>query len=179
METNREVQWSEEDSVYLESDPLTALSPRKQKGIFEAFAIGFVRSEKGRKYLEVLPQFTLAMQQLEHFSHLIVIWWAHKRDDRKGRQMLATKPPYARDRTTGVFACRSPYRPNPIAISVCPIRSVDISLGRIDIGQIDAADNTPILDLKAYFPVVDRVEGARVPEWIPNWGDCLPEDGIG
>ncbi|MCK7514825.1 MAG: TrmO family methyltransferase [Desulfobacterales bacterium] len=55
-----------------------------------------------------------------------------------------------------VFACRSEYRPNPIALTSCGVVLVDRREGRIVLDYIDAADGTPLLDVKPYIPVCDR-----------------------
>ncbi len=78
-----------------------------------------------------------------------------------------------------MFATRSEYRPNPIAMTTCTIRSVDEEAGVVHVGDIDAYDGTPVLDLKAYFPVCDRVEGVRVAEWAADWPESMPEEGLG
>lgn len=66
---------------------------------------------------------------------------------------------------TGVFACRSPFRPNLIALSLCRVLSVKNNVVEID--KIDAFANTPILDLKPYIPGYDSAE-ASVPDWLMN-----------
>ncbi len=47
------------------------------------------------------------------------------------------------------------------------------------IADIDAYDGTPLVDLKAYFPVCDRVQEARIPEWLAGWPEWMPEEGLG
>ncbi len=56
---------------------------------------------------------------------------------------------------------------------------VDEKNGIIEVSDIDAYDGTPIVDLKAYFPVCDRVKEARIPKWLSNWPEWMPEQGIG
>ena len=89
------------------------------------------------------------------------------------------RPPYAEDKLTGVFACRSEYRPNPIAVTTCKVLDVDEENGVVKIADIDAYDGTRILDLKPYFPVCDRVKDARIPDWVDFGIDWLPENGLG
>jgi len=45
--------------------------------------------------------------------------------------------------------------------------------------NIDALDGTPVIDLKAYFPVSDRVKDARLPDWLVGWPEWFPEEGLG
>jgi tRNA (Thr-GGU) A37 N-methylase len=84
-----------------------------------------------------------ALRQLGHFTHLIVLWWAHTRDTAKYRGVMQTGPPYVKDVTTGVFATRAPYRPNPVAMTTCRIVSVKEGKGVVRVGGLDAKDGTP------------------------------------
>jgi tRNA-Thr(GGU) m(6)t(6)A37 methyltransferase TsaA len=150
-----------------------------EEAVFQMVAIGTIhRLDKGVR-LEILEPYRPAMQQLEHFSHVMVFWWADKHDNEQSRSILQTEPPYAQGRVTGVFATRAEYRPNPIAMTTCKIRSVDQEQGFVDIAEIDALDGTPIVDLKAYFPVCDRVKDATIPEWLSDWPDWMPDEGLG
>jgi tRNA-Thr(GGU) m(6)t(6)A37 methyltransferase TsaA len=129
--------------------------------------------------LEITESYRSALKQLDHFSHVMVFWWAHKHDNDKSRNTLQCEPPYAKGKITGVFATRAEYRPNPIAITTCKILSVNETKGNIEVADIDAYDGTPIVDLKAYFPVCDRVKTVYIPEWLSDWPDWMPEEGIG
>ncbi len=139
--------------------------------------IGIVR-RKDRLVIEIDKPFRPAMKALGKFSHVIVLWWAHGLDTDEYRQMLQTDPPYAPGHLCGVFATRAPYRPNPIGMSICPIVSVDEENGVVVVTDIDTVDETPVLDLKAYFPVCDRVKSAQIPDWLSDWPEWMPEDGI-
>ena len=143
---------------------------------YEVRPIGIVRSAEEGSYLEIFEPFRPALKQLDQFSHVIVLWWADQLDDEESRRILECNPPYAEDKLTGIFACRAPCRPNPIATTVCKMVSVDEENGIIPLEYIDAEDGTPILDLKAYFPVSDRVRDARMPEWLSDWPEWV-EDG--
>ncbi len=128
--------------------------------------------------VEIEEKYRPALKTLEKFSHVIVLWWAHGLDTDEYRNMLQTDPPYAPEHRTGVFATRAPYRPNPIGFSICPIVSVDEEKGVVTVTDIDAIDETPVLDLKAYFPVCDRVREAHIPEWLSDWPEWMPDSGI-
>lgn len=143
---------------------------------YQIHPIGYVRSAERRGYLEILEPFRPALKQLDQFSHVIVLWWADQHDNEQSRSIMQWMPPYAEDKLTGIFACRAEYRPNPIAITVCKMISVDEENGIVRLEYIDAYDGTPIVDLKAYFPVCDRVREAKVPEWISDWPEWV-EDG--
>lgn len=146
---------------------------------YEVHAIGYVRRSGDDIRLEVLEPFRPALKQLEHFSHVIVFWCADRHDNDQDRSIMQTHPPYAESKLTGVFACRAEYRPNPIAMTTCNISEVDEENGIVRVANIDAFDGTPILDLKAYFPVVDRVKDARIPKWLAYWPEWMPEEGMG
>jgi len=146
---------------------------------YQIFPIGYVRRSEDRIFLEILEPFRAALKQLDHFSHAMVFWWADKHDNDESRSVMQTKPPYASKILTGVFATRAEYRPNPIAMTTCKMLKVDENNGIVQVADIDAFEGTPIVDLKAYFPVCDRVKEARIPEWLSDWPEWMPEEGIG
>ncbi len=144
--------------------------------VYQIHPIGYVHCPEGESYLEISEPFRPALKQLDQFSHVIVLWWGNLHDDPKSRSVMQCNPPYAQNKLTGIFACRAEYRPNPILVTVCKIISVDEDSGIVRLEYIDAIDGTPILDLKAYFPVCDRVREAKVPEWVSDWPEWV-EDG--
>lgn len=93
--------------------------------------------------------FEVALRDLEGFSKIWLIWWFHKNQSWRP----TTRPPRGRPGRKGTFATRSPYRPNPIAMSAVDLISVE---GRtLTIGHHDLIDGTPILDIKPYIPAFD------------------------
>jgi len=94
--------------------------------------------------LEILPEFESGLLDIEGFSHLYVIWAF----DRSEGFDLTGKPP-CDDRSHGVFATRSPRRPNPIALTVVELLSRDGN--RLRVRGVDMLDGTPILDIKPYL----------------------------
>ena len=94
--------------------------------------------------LEVLPEFAPGLTDIEGFSHLIVIW----EFDRSEGFSLMGKPP-SDDRPHGVFATRSPRRPNPIGLTVVELLGREAALLRVR--GVDMLDGTPILDIKPYL----------------------------
>lgn len=94
--------------------------------------------------LEILPEFAEGLRDIEGFSHLYVIWCF---DRSEGFELVAHPP--CDDRTHGVFATRSPLRPNPIALTVVEL------LGRhgnkLRVRGVDMLDGTPVLDIKPYL----------------------------
>jgi tRNA (adenine37-N6)-methyltransferase len=94
--------------------------------------------------LEILPEFELGLTDIEGFSHLFVIWAF---DRSEGYELYGKSP--ADDKPHGVFATRSPRRPNPIALTVVELLGRDGA--RIRVRGVDMLDGTPILDLKPYM----------------------------
>ena len=146
--------------------------------MFSVYPIGIVHLSGEGTRLEIDLPYRQALHGLEHFSHVMVLWWAHGHDNEHSRAMLQTRPPYASGHTMGVFATRAEYRPNPIAVTTCKLLYVDEESGIVQVADIDALDGTPLLDLKAYFPVCDRVREAHIPEWLSGWPEWMPEDGL-
>ena|SRR5579872_702586 len=95
-------------------------------------------------YLEIEPQFELGLTDIEGFSHLIVLWTFHRAD---GLDLLVTPP--TDNRAHGVFATRSPRRPNPIGLTVVELLGRQGS--RLQVRGVDMLDGTPILDIKPYL----------------------------
>jgi tRNA-Thr(GGU) m(6)t(6)A37 methyltransferase TsaA len=94
--------------------------------------------------LEILPQFEAGLTDIEGFSHLIVLWVF---DRALGFDLLGTPP--TDNRPHGVFATRSPRRPNPIGFTVVELLRRDGI--RLHVQGVDMLDGTPILDLKPYL----------------------------
>jgi tRNA-Thr(GGU) m(6)t(6)A37 methyltransferase TsaA len=147
--------------------------------VYEIFPVGYIRRDDERTYLEILEPYVPALKELEHFSHVQVFWWFNEfQDDMYRGVTQSDKAPYEAP-VMGVFACRSPVRPNPIGLTTAKILNVDHAAGVVEIAAIDAFDDTPVLDLKAYIPVCDRVETVRVPVWAADWPEWMPEEGLG
>ena len=132
--------------------------------------IGRVSAAEGGYALEIDAAYRPALTALEGFSHINVLWWCHHFDDPTFREMTVSDKPYKKGPdAVGIFATRSPVRPNPIAITAVPVISIDAETGIVRIGYIDADDGTPIVDLKPYLPAVDRIRETGSPEWGADW----------
>jgi len=94
--------------------------------------------------LEILPEFETGLTDIEGFSHLIVLWVF---DRAEGFELLGTPP--TDNRPHGVFATRSPRRPNPIGLTVVELLRRDGT--RLHVRGIDMLDGTPLLDIKPYL----------------------------
>ena len=94
--------------------------------------IGKVISKNGAFILELDPAFRQGMLALEGFSHVQVFCWFHLFDKDEYRSMTVTKKPYKKGPAEmGIFATRSPVRPNPIALTTVPVLGIDHDAGRI------------------------------------------------
>lgn len=100
-----------------------------------------------------------ALRGLEGFSHLWVLWIFSQTP--LGKWSPTVRPPrLGGNRRMGVFATRSPYRPNPIGMSALEIEKIDPEKGEITVLGGDILDGTPIIDIKPYLPSADRIDNA-------------------
>jgi tRNA-Thr(GGU) m(6)t(6)A37 methyltransferase TsaA len=144
--------------------------------------IGVIHAdEKTMTYsIEIYKTYRPALQELDKFTHAHFFFWAHLNDTPNRRQILQSEELpefYGKDVPTpmGVFANRSEYRPNPILLSTCPIISVDKANGIIQIPWIDALDGSPLIDIKPYLLMADRIEKADYPTYLQHWPRSVEE----
>ncbi len=104
--------------------------------------LGAKHEEEG--WLEILPEFELGLKDIEGFSHLYVVWVF---DRSEGFELVGTPP--CDDRPHGVFASRSPRRPNPLGLTI--VRLLGREGNRLRVGGVDMVDGTAILDIKPYL----------------------------
>lgn len=109
--------------------------------------------------VEVEPAFRQGLLGLERYSHIVLLSWF----DRAERNLIVQKPRHATE-AKGVFALRSPVRPNPIGLHVVRLVDLDAEAGRLTLEAIDLLDATPILDIKPYFASTDAFPDATRPE---------------
>ncbi|WP_217959156.1 tRNA (N6-threonylcarbamoyladenosine(37)-N6)-methyltransferase TrmO [Acutalibacter muris] len=155
-------------------------------GFPEKFGIprqsGVVRELRGRVVFG--PEFRAreAFRGIEGFSHLWLIWGFSKNPP--GKWSPTVRPPrLGGNRRVGVFASRSPFRPNPLGLSCVELCGVDYEGPEgpvLVVKGADMADGTPIYDVKPYLPGADSIEGARggftdQEPWEPLEVDCPPE----
>jgi len=137
---------------------------------FQVIPVGYVRNRDYQFTLEINKEFIPALGELDSFSHINVLWWCHLQDDATCRGMVEAEQPYKNaPAKMGIFATRSPLRPNPVAISATPILKIDHHQGIIHVPYIDTEDGTPIIDIKPYHPSCDRVRDVSVPGWCAHW----------
>ncbi len=108
-----------------------------------------------RGRIELDGALTEGLADLDGFSHLILLYHLHRITEPR-----LTVTPFLDDSPRGVFATRSPARPNPIGLST--VRLIGISGATIEIEDVDMVDGTPLLDIKPYVPAFDAREGVAI-----------------
>jgi tRNA-Thr(GGU) m(6)t(6)A37 methyltransferase TsaA len=98
--------------------------------------------------VEVFPEYVKGLQDIEGFSHVILIYHFHL-----SRKAALKAKPFMDDEAHGVFAMRGPSRPNPIGVSV--VRLVKVEGNVLHVQDVDIVDGTPLLDIKPYVPEFD------------------------
>lgn len=123
----------------------------------------YIAWRRTRSRVVIDPVWAAALDGLAEYSHVIVVFWMHEVSSCK-----LTHVPQARFDDVpevGMFACRCPYRPNPIAVTT--VRLVEVRGLELVVEGLDAVHDTPIIDLKPYTPRIDAVEGeVRFPAWV-------------
>ncbi|MDK2916972.1 MAG: tRNA (adenine37-N6)-methyltransferase [Euryarchaeota archaeon] len=146
---------------------------------FTVTPVGIVRAGNESFTIEVFGPFRPALRGLSGFGHILVLWWGDRVDTPECRGETVCRKPYTKGpETVGVFATRSPVRPNPVALSVAPVIGIDTASGIIRVAYIDADDGTPVLDIKPYLPATERVRDVSVPVWSSHWPQWY-EDNAG
>jgi tRNA (adenine37-N6)-methyltransferase len=117
----------------------------------------------------VTTDLTEALDRIDEYSHIVVLYWMHKVEP--SQRLLQKVHPKGRHDLpmVGVFASRSPARPNPIGMATVKLLSRQDNVLRV-IG-LDAADGTPVLDIKPYIPDHNAEKSAQIPNWLSRHGD--------
>jgi tRNA-Thr(GGU) m(6)t(6)A37 methyltransferase TsaA len=139
--------------------------------------IGFIRTEKKplkfnarhqpdehqaeTNLLEMIPgdKYQKALKDLAGFDRIWLIWWFHRNKDWRPEVL----PPRGPSKRRGVFATRSPHRPNPLGIT--PVQLIAVKKGHLVLGPCDLVDGTPVFDIKPYIPAYDAFPSAKA-GWI-------------
>jgi len=103
-----------------------------------------------------------ALEGLDRYSHIIVIYWLHKAYNRKHSIKVHPRGDKSLP-LVGLFASRSPHRPN--ALGVKTVRLIKRRGNTLWIRGLDAIDGTPVIDIKPFIPGYDSSDDATVPEW--------------
>jgi tRNA-Thr(GGU) m(6)t(6)A37 methyltransferase TsaA len=116
-------------------------------------------------WLELKDEYVKGLKDLDKFSHAILLYYFHKSD----KENIEGKP-FLEDDKHGVFAIRSPHRPNHIGFSVVKIKNIQEN--KVYFTQVDMINGTPLLDIKPYVKYFDSRENA-----ISGWLDKHFKDG--
>lgn len=125
------------------------------------------RGESSRELISevvISEEYSECLDGLEEFSHAVVLYWPHLAGD-EGRKITRVHPAGQEDMPlVGVFATRSPVRPNPVCVTTVEI------LGRrenvLTVRGLDAVDGSPVIDIKPHHPYFDAPEDARLAGWM-------------
>jgi len=133
--------------------------------------VGFVQTEAVGKEVRdknvvskivFREELTEALEGVQEFSHLFVLFWLHKIDG-KERKIMKVRPRGRADMPLlGIFATRTPHRPNPIGLT--RVKLLNIKGNVVSVQGLDAFDGTPVLDIKP-FDSWDTTEDFKVPDW--------------
>lgn len=127
-------------------------------------SIGIPRQAVGasnvKGQIQIFERFIEGLKDLDGFSHIVVIFHMHL----VKKPSLKACPPWD-GKEHGVFAARSPYRPNPIGVSV--VRLKNIAHNILHITGVDMADGTPALDIKPYIPDLNPKNDIRI-GWLTD-----------
>jgi tRNA-Thr(GGU) m(6)t(6)A37 methyltransferase TsaA len=106
--------------------------------------------------IELIPTYQDGLQDLEGFSHLLLLYHFHL--IRQRSSLIIT--PFLDHQPHGIFATRAPQRPNPIGLSV--VRLIRVEGPHVHIADVDVVDGTPLLDIKPYVPTFDVREATGI-----------------
>jgi tRNA (adenine37-N6)-methyltransferase len=115
--------------------------------------------------IEIYPKYVEGLTDLEGFSHIILLYHLHLAKD----SSLMVKP-FLDDKLHGVFATRSPARPNRIGLSIVRLQRIEGNI--VHISDLDIIEGTPLLDIKPYIPAFDCVNAEKI-GWFSDKIDKL------
>ena len=115
--------------------------------------------------IELLPEYTEALVDLDGFSHIMLLYHFHE-----STACSLSVVPFLHDKSHGVFATRAPNRPNPIGISIVELDRIENNI--IHIINVDILDGTPLLDIKPYVHEFDHQEETRS-GWLEESKDTV------
>ena len=114
-----------------------------------------IAAEGIKGFIEILPDYSDGLKDLDGFSHIILIYRFHKI---KGYDLEVI--PFMDSEKRGIFSCKAPKRPNAIGLSTVKLLGIEGNI--IHIEQVDMLDGTPLIDIKPFFPKYDNRENVKV-----------------
>lgn len=116
-------------------------------------------ARRTRGTIEVYPEYTEGLRDLDGFSHIILLYQFHLSET---YSLIVT--PFMDTTPRGLFSTRAPRRPNPIGLSI--VRLLGVKDHALSVEGIDVIDGTPLLDIKPYVPVFDQPDGEIRSGWV-------------
>jgi len=113
------------------------------------------RESNATATVELDPAYAAGLDGVGLFTHLVLLYWLGD-----ARRDLIRQVPSHLGKARGVFALRTPLRPNPIGMAVVELLSIDGAM--LTVRNIDCLDDTPLIDIKPYFPSTDSFSAAKV-----------------
>jgi len=113
--------------------------------------------------ITVNPDLTEALDGIEECSHIVVLWWMHRLTER-GVPLIQNPRRRPEAPAKGLFALRSPNRPNPIGLAA--VRLLEFRDNILRVEGLDALDGSPVIDIKPYLPEYDGAPEASIPYWL-------------
>jgi len=124
-----------------------------------------IADDEGEFFIEVYSNYSKGLSELDSFRYMYIIYYIHRLTQ---EVTMEVSPPWAHGLQIGLFASRSPLRPNPIGISIVKIKKIDKN--KIFTSGLDVFDGTPLLDIKPYVKDLDSKCDADY-GWIDRMGD--------
>lgn len=112
----------------------------------------------------LLPEYAGGLDGLDGFSHVIVVTYLHKAKYERAEHLKRRPRGLESMPLLGIFSQRAKSRPNPIGITAVTL--VRVGADYLEVQGLDAINGTPVLDIKPYFPVYDRIAAPRTPKWV-------------
>jgi tRNA (adenine37-N6)-methyltransferase len=114
--------------------------------------------------VKVYKKYKQALDSIEDFSDILIVYWMDQLFHYE-RSVLRVHPQGRTDMPlVGVFACRSPARPNPLGVT--HVKLLERSDTLLKVSGLDAVNGTPVIDIKPYIPRANISEEPRLPDWI-------------
>jgi tRNA (adenine37-N6)-methyltransferase len=114
------------------------------------------------------PKYAGGLQGLAGFSHVLVLFFLDRAQGFDIGKQLLRRPRGMEDLDpVGVFAQRTKFRPNPLAVTAVKLLGIEGNV--VKVRGLDALDGTPVLDLKPYMPPFDRMEDVKMPPWVSHF----------
>jgi len=110
------------------------------------------------------PEYSGALLGLEGFSHTIILTYLHQAHYEKEKHLQRKPRNLEKMPKVGIFSQRAKNRPNPIGVTAVEI--VSVGNDYLEVKGLDAINDTPILDIKPYYPDYDKIDSPKIPEWV-------------